>query len=46
MARTPPWKAANPRKKAGKGSQRLSPARKAVQTFGEKGRAALSEFGR
>jgi len=30
MARTPPWKTANPRKKAGKGSQRLSPARKAA----------------
>ena len=30
MAPTPPWKTANPRKKAGKGSQRLSPARTAA----------------
>jgi hypothetical protein len=30
MARKPPWKKANPRKKAGKESQKLSPARKAA----------------
>ena len=30
MARKPPWKTANPRKKAGKKSKRLSPARKAA----------------
>ena len=36
MARTPTWKTANPRKKAGKGSQRLSPARKAVKRSAKK----------
>jgi hypothetical protein len=36
MARTPPWKTANPRKKAGKGSQRLSPARKAAKRSAKK----------
>ena len=30
MATKPPWKKANPRKKAGKKSERLSPARKAA----------------
>jgi hypothetical protein len=30
MARKPPWKKPNPRKKAGKNSKKLSPARKAA----------------
>jgi hypothetical protein len=30
MARKPPWKKANPRKKAGKKSKKLSPAKKAA----------------
>jgi hypothetical protein len=30
MARKPPWKKTNPRKKAGKKSQKLSPAQKAA----------------
>ena len=29
MAKRPPWKKANPRKKSGKKSKRLSPAKKA-----------------
>jgi hypothetical protein len=29
MAKRPPWKKANPRKKAGKKSKKLSPAKKA-----------------
>lgn len=30
MAKKPPWKKANPRRKAGKKSKKLSPARKAA----------------
>jgi hypothetical protein len=30
MARKPPWKKANPRKRAGKTSKKLSPAKKAA----------------
>lgn len=39
MARKPPWKKANPRKKAGKKSKKLSPAQKAsAKRFSEEGR--------
>jgi hypothetical protein len=46
MARTPPWKAASPRKKSGQGIAKAFARAQSRQTFGEKGRAALSEFGR
>jgi hypothetical protein len=43
----PPWKKANPLKKAGKKSKKLSPALKAAaKRSAKKGRAAVSEFGR